>query len=157
MDYNTILKGKRILIADDEPDVLESLEEILEMCHTDTASSYAMARDCLEKNIYDGAILDIMGIQGYNLLAITSQKGIPTLMLTAHALSSDNFVKSIRQGAYAYIPKEKMSEIDFFLADILLHVPEPPGLFGKWFDRLRPFYDKKFGRNWLEYYKNFWE
>ena len=31
-------------------------------------------------------------------------------MLTAHALDPDNFVKSIKKGARAYIPKDKISE-----------------------------------------------
>ena len=31
------LKGKKILVVDDEPDVLESLEEILDDCDVDTA------------------------------------------------------------------------------------------------------------------------
>jgi len=32
MSSKDILKGKRILIVDDEPDVLESLIELLDMC-----------------------------------------------------------------------------------------------------------------------------
>jgi len=35
-------------------------------------------------------------------------------MLTAHALSPDNFAKSISGGAKAYIPKEKMTEIAIY-------------------------------------------
>ena len=47
------------------------------------------------------------------------KKGIPTLMLTAHALSPDNFAKSIAEGAKVYIPKEKMVDIAIYLSDLL--------------------------------------
>ena len=40
-------------------------------------------------------------------------------MLTSHALSPDDFGKSIAGGAKAYIPKEKMADITTFLSDIL--------------------------------------
>ena len=32
MANNSILEGKKVLIVDDEPDVLKTLEEILDMC-----------------------------------------------------------------------------------------------------------------------------
>ena len=38
-----ILKGKRVLIVDDEPDILETLSEMLEMCFTDTAPNFETA------------------------------------------------------------------------------------------------------------------
>ena len=42
------LSGKRVLAVDDEPDVVEMLEEILNTCRVDTASSYENARELLE-------------------------------------------------------------------------------------------------------------
>ena len=114
-----MLRGKMVLIVDDEPDVLGTLEEILDMCVIDTAVDFARAKELLSKKTYDAAILDIMGVQGYDLLEITTKKDIPTVMLTAHALSPDNFIKSIKKGALAYIPKDKISETAIFLEDIL--------------------------------------
>ncbi len=49
MAGDDILKSKKILVVDDEPDVLESLEEILEECDVETASSFESAKDELEK------------------------------------------------------------------------------------------------------------
>ena len=40
MDPIKLLKGKKILIVDDEPDVLDQLIELLDMCRIDTASSF---------------------------------------------------------------------------------------------------------------------
>lgn len=155
-----ILQGKRILVVDDEADVIESLEEILHMCTMDKAENFEKARDLLDQNTYDAAILDIMGVQGYDLLELTTGKKIPTLMLTAHALSPDNFVKSIKKGALAYIPKDKIAEIETFLADILEANAKGIKKIGKWFDRLEPFFEEKFGAYWKERIKEdpeFWK
>jgi DNA-binding response OmpR family regulator len=114
-----ILKGKRILIVDDEPDILETLEEILDMCLIDSAPNYETAVKFLKKNTYDAAILDIMGVRGYDLLDLANERGIPALMLTAHALSPDNLVKSLKKGAYSYVPKDRIRDVPEFLAQII--------------------------------------
>jgi len=114
-----ILDGKRILIVDDEPDILETLVEILDMCLVDSAPNFETAQKFLNKNKYDLAILDIMGVRGYELLEIANERDIPALMLTAHAVSPDNLVKSIKGGAQSYIPKDKISEIAVYITDIL--------------------------------------
>jgi DNA-binding NtrC family response regulator len=144
------LAEKRILVVDDEPDILETLREQLDGCVVDTAPGFEEARQLLDKNVYDAAILDIMGVQGYDLLAITTKKDIPTLMFTAHALSPTNLILSIRRGALAYVPKEKIRDIKIFLLDVLeAHEKGEKGL-GKWFSRLESFFEKKFGEYWKE-------
>jgi DNA-binding NtrC family response regulator len=152
-----ILEGKRILIADDEPDILETVTDLLDMCINDTAPSFETAQKFLSKNTYDAAVLDIMGVEGYQLLKITTQKGIPSLMLTAHALSPDDLVKSIKEGAYAYIPKDKIGDIDVYLADIIKTSEKGIRKQGIWFARLKQFFDKKFGPGWQEEHKEFWQ
>lgn len=152
MDNIKILKGKKLLIVDDEPDVTESLKELLGMCIIDTAAEFQTAQKLLNENNYDAAILDIMGVNGYDLLEIATKKGVPALMLTSHALSPDDFGKSIAGGAKAYIPKEKLSEIDVFLADLLKAQigDEKPG---KWMSRLKSFFETRFGKDWLKTYR----
>lgn len=151
-----ILKNKRILVVDDEPDILETLTEILDTCLVDTAPNYETARKFLEKNTYDLAILDIMGVRGYDLLDLTVEKGLPALMLTAHAVSPDNLVRSIEGGAQSYIPKDKISDIASYLKDIFEAREKGIEKQGKWFKRLEPFFDKKFGEGWKEKHKDFW-
>jgi DNA-binding response OmpR family regulator len=144
-----ILNGLRVLVVDDEPDILGSLEETLDMCLIETAGDFETARDLLETHPYDAAVLDIMGVRGYDLLEIATAKEIPTLMLTAHALSADNLVKSLKEGARGYVPKDKISEINTFLRDILQEKPKK-GRLGRWFSRLEPFFKEKFGEYWKE-------
>jgi hypothetical protein len=97
-----------------------------------------------------------MGVKGYDLLKLANEKGIPALMLTAHALSADNLVKSIKQGARSYVPKDKISEIPVYLSDILSAQEKGIEKQGKWFARLRPFFDKKFGEDWRKEHEEFW-
>ena len=152
-----ILDGKRILIVDDEPDILETLVEILDMCLVDSAPNFETAQKFLNKNRYDLAILDIMGVRGYELLEIANEKNIPALMLTAHAVSPDNLVKSIKGGARSYIPKDKISEITVYIADILKSREKEGERGTDWFEKLEPYFDKKFGEGWKEKDREFWD
>lgn len=152
-----ILKGKRILIVDDEPDILETLKDLLDMCIIDSAPNFETARKFLKKSSYDAAILDIMGVKGYDILELTGERGIPTLMLTAHALSAENLVKSIKGGAHAYLPKDLMADIGDYLAEIIQASKKRRGASRKWLDRLKPIFDRKFGPEWKAEHKEFWE
>ena len=153
----SILEGKRILIVDDEPDVLESLEQLLTMCEVETASTFEEAKEKLETKWFDIAILDIMGVDGYQLLEIANQRDIVAVMLTAHALSPEDTVKSYKEGAASYIPKEKMAEIETFLSDIVEAKNAGKSLWWRWLDRLGAYYDKKFGEEWKKTHKEFWD
>jgi DNA-binding response OmpR family regulator len=144
------LEGKRVLIVDDELDILATLEDILEACVLHKAIDFETARELLENHRYDAAILDIMGVRGYELLDLTRAKGIPALMLTAHALTADDFGRSLEKGAMAYIPKEKISEIDIYLNDILDAHDQGLGKLGKWYKRLESFFEEHFGKGWLQ-------
>ena len=119
---DSILCGKRLLAVDDETDVLDTLQDILTE-HAglilDRATDYDTGFHLLRSWTYDAVILDIMGVRGFDLLNAAVHLGFPTIMLTAHALSSDYLKQSIEMGARAYIPKEKMSEIAEFLEDVL--------------------------------------
>ena len=156
MDVEKILKGKRILIVDDEEDILDFLTELLEMCKVDRASTFEDAKALLESNYYHVAVLDIMGVRGYELLEIANKREIPALMLTAHALSQDNLKKSFKKGAAYYVPKDEISKVDVFLADILDAIDKKKNVFVKWYERLSGFCDRRFGPNWKEDDPDFW-
>lgn len=156
MDRGDILKGKKILAVDDEPDILDSLKEILDTCDVETATTFESAKDLLENGRFDAAILDIMGVRGFDLLAIATAEKIPALMLTAHGLNPDNLVGSIRLGAKSYIPKDRISEIDLYLTEILLATEKGIEKPGGWFTRLSSFFDERFGAGWKNKDKKFW-
>lgn len=142
---------------DDEPDVLETLEELLSMCDVVKATSFEEAKDSLETQYFDMAILDIMGVDGYKLLGIANKRKVMAVMLTAHAFSPEDTVKSFKQGAAYYVPKEKMSEITTYLNDILEAKEEGKSFWVRWFDRFASYYDDRFGADWAEKDKEFWD
>lgn len=150
------LKGKKILIVDDEPDILETLEELLDVCAIDSAADFTGAKKFLERETYDAAVLDIMGVRGYDLLKIATEKNIPALMLTAHALSPDNLVRSIESGAHAYVPKDKLVDIASFLVDIIAAKAAGGKGGHRWLTRLKPFFDRKFKPGWRKKDQAFW-
>ena len=151
------LKYKRILIVDDEPDVLETLEELLTMCDVVKASSFEEAKELLEAQYFDIAILDIMGVDGYELLKIANRKYVIAVMLTARALSPEDTVKSFKEGAAYYVPKEKMSDITTYLNDILEAKEQGKDFWSRWLDRFVVYYNTRFGPDWKEADKDFWK
>ena len=157
MKPEKILKGKRVLIVDDEEDILEFLTEILDMCKVDKASTYEEAKDLLDNNQYSIAVLDIMGVRGYDLLEIAKRRGIPALMLTAHAVSKENLKKSFEKGASYYVPKDEIAKIDTFVADVLEAIEQNKNVWVRWYDRLSSFCDKRFGSNWKDDDPEFWD
>lgn len=157
MASEEILKGKKILAVDDEPDILETLQEILEDCDVEEATSFDSAKELLVSKVYDAAILDIMGVRGFDLLEIAIEKKIPALMLTAHGLNPDNLVGSIKLGAKSYIPKDKLHEIDIYLKEIFLAQEKGIEKSGNWFARLSAFFDERFGHGWKNKEKKFWQ
>ncbi len=126
-DQGSALQGKTILVVDDEPDVRELLkEEILEAapdCTVNTAGSYEEGVELLTRCAYDLAILDIMGVRGFDLLemAVKRPQPIPVVILTAQAHSAESFKKAVRLGARAYFPKSKLGDMVRHLEDVVTY------------------------------------
>ncbi len=157
MDTKKVLRGKRVLVVDDEEDILQLVTELLEICKIDTASSYEQAKELLENNFYHIAVLDIMGVRGYDLLEIAKNKNIPALMLTAHALTKEDLKKSAEKGASFYVPKDEIDKLDLFIADVLEAKEKNKNVWAKWYERLSGFCDKRFGKNWRDQDQEFWD
>lgn len=149
------LKGKSILVVDDEPDILETVEEELDMCLVDKAEDFDTAIQYLTGYTYDIVILDIMGVNGFELLQSAVDRGFPTVMLTAHALTPEALKKSIKLGAVSFLPKDKIPELRTFLEDVVLGEGKP--VWEKLFDRLEGYFNKHFGPDWRERDKFFRE
>jgi len=158
MSDSNLLEGKKILVVDDEPDILDALEELLSMCDVVKASTFDQAKGFLESQNFDIAILDIMGVNGYGLLHIAKQRKVTAVMLTAHAFSPDNLVKSIKEGAVSYLPKEEITNIAVFLNDILEAQEKGKNPWEPWQNRLpSSYFEKRWGAAWQDTNKEFWE
>jgi CheY-like chemotaxis protein len=148
MDTSSILKDKVVLVVDDEPDVLDTVSDILESCMVTKAADYDTARQYLMTYTYDIVVLDIMGVNGFELLKTSVRRGFPTVMLTAYALTPESLEKSMKLGAVSFLPKEKMSQLDLFLAEVVLGGNKP--IWGKLFNALGDFFGKRFGSDWMQ-------
>lgn len=157
MEDYPLLNGKQILLVDDELDVLDTLADLLSMCDVTMASHYQAAEQYIQKDHFDLAVLDIMGVEGYALLELAVAKDVPAVMLTAHALSPDNLVKSFRGGAASYLPKEEMVNIASFLEDILEAKAQGKDPRSHWYNRMSSFFERKFGPEWQQSDETFWE
>jgi DNA-binding NtrC family response regulator len=152
------LKGKVILVADDERDVLDAVGEELDVCIVHKAADYNTGLQHILSFTYDAVILDIMGVNGFELLKAAVKRGFPTVMLTAHAVTPQALKKSMKLGAVSFLPKEKITELKEFLSD---------AVFGRgklsWirvFDKLGNYFSKRFGSDWKErdkFFKDFEE
>ncbi|MBD3309013.1 response regulator [candidate division KSB3 bacterium] len=156
-EEGSFLRGKHILAVDDEEDILETIEDILDEAQIDTARNYEQASQKIREQRYDLAILDIMGVNGLQLLDETVDRGIPTVMLTAHAINPETLMESIRKGAISYLPKETLAELDDLLNTLLgaYERGEPP-----WkllFEKLGDYFDERFGADWQDNDREFWD
>lgn len=157
MTTKDLLKGKRVLAVDDEPDILQALEDILSMCDVEKASTFEEAEHLLETRYFDIVILDIMGVDGFRLLEIARERGMVSVMLTAHALSPENVIRSYEGGASSYLPKEKMAEIPLILNEMLETLEKGKSPWSRWLNRWVSYFDEKFGPDWKNKDKEFWE
>jgi CheY-like chemotaxis protein len=158
MDSIKFLFGKRLMIADDEKDVLETLVGLLEVCKIDTASSFEEARELLERHEYDLVVLDIMGVRGFELLELAGKRGFPALMLTAHSLNEESLGRAARQGAAYFVPKDKISEIATYVSDVFKAKEANQNPWTRWLERLGGFFDVIFtGPKWREQQKDIME
>ena len=152
----SVLTGKSILAVDDETDILESIEDILDMAKVDTAMDYESASEKLKQKSYDLAILDIMGVDGLKLLEESVAKGIPTVMLTAHAVNPEALMASIRKGAISYLPKESLADLDELLHELFGAHEKGEAPWKLLFERLGDYFDERFGADWKVRDKEFW-
>ncbi len=155
-DSKSYIKGKHILAVDDEEDVLETIEDILEGAVVDRARDYDTASRKIRDHVYDLAILDIMGVNGLQLLEEAVARGIPTVMLTAHAVNPETLMSSIRKGAISYLPKEMLAELDILLNELLDARAQGKPPWRLLFEKLGKYFDERFGMDWKDKDKIFW-
>jgi CheY-like chemotaxis protein len=155
MTAESLLNKKLILVVDDEPDVLDLVAEVLDMAIIHKARSYDTAREYLLMHSYDIVVLDIMGVNGFELLKTAVTRGFPTVMLTAHALSPEALKKAIKLGAVSFLPKEAIPNLRSHLEDVVLGAGKP--VWKRLFNRIGGLFDQRFGPDWKEKDKFFKE
>ena len=155
-DAVSYISGKNILAVDDEEDILETIEDILDEAVLDLVRDYETASRKIKEKHYDLAILDIMGVNGLQLLEEAVGRGIPAVMLTAHAINPETLMESIRKGAISYLPKETLSNLDELLDDLIGAHEQGRPTWKLLFEKLGDYFSERFGADWKEKDKAFW-
>lgn len=103
--------AERILIVDDEPDMLDLLKRIIEdktNYQVDTTSDSLDVPHILEENAFDLVITDLRmpNLDGLELIDIIRKKDdqIPIIILTAYG-TIESAVEAMQKGAFSYITK----------------------------------------------------
>ena len=143
-----ILEEKRILVVDDEPDVLETVTDLLESSQIVTAGSFEDARQKIAEESFDLVLLDIMGVNGFALLEACRAAKLPAAMLTAHALNIESLNLAVRLGALSFLPKEELHRLPELVAEILDGLEQGKTHWKKLFQRLGHFFKERLGILW---------
>jgi TRAP-type C4-dicarboxylate transport system permease small subunit len=138
--------GKAVLVVDDEKDILETIRALLTGYRVETAMNFQGAAAKLKEKVYDAVILDIMGVRGLDLLKVSTEKGLPTIMLTAHAMNPAALKESMQGGAVSFVPKEKLDEIGAYVDDIVKVGRKEARV--RFYLRLGSYFDHRFGLEW---------
>ena len=155
-DDEYLLKGKHILAVDDEEDILETIVDILDESVIACARDYENASKKIKAGQWDLVILDIMGVNGLQLLEEAVDRGFPTVMLTAHAVNPKTLMASIQKGAISYLPKEKLSELDLLLNAILCAFNRNESTWELLLEKLWDYFNRRWGPGWQEQDREFW-
>ena len=139
----------------DMDDLIEIIEKETDISEIPTSLPMMPVRDVV---IFTDMLLPLfVGMdKSVNAVEEAVAKGIPAVMLTAHAINPDTLMSSIRKGAISYLPKETLADLDELLEELLAAqaAGEPP-----WkllFDKLGAYFDKHFGPDWKSENQSFW-
>ncbi len=148
MMNNDLLKNRKILAVDDEMDVLDILQEQFDPFEIVTANSYEDAERLLTEKPFDLALLDIMGVNGFALLGLCREKGVPAAMLTAHSITVDSVNRALELGAVSFLPKQELANIREHVIEIFEGLDQGRSHWRRLFDRLGPFFRDTLGLTW---------
>src|SRR6185295_7525255 len=113
------LRGGKVLVVDDDRRVCEMIADGLDGCDVETAATHDAARKKLAGGRFDVAILDIMGVSGFELLAEFGGN-VPCIMLTARALKPQDLERAVAGGAALFLPKEELAFLDEYVEKVIL-------------------------------------
>jgi DNA-binding NtrC family response regulator len=146
----TVLDSKRLLAVDDEPDVLEIIQDEFQHSTVTTARDFESALTLIKEEEFDLVILDIMGVNGFELLKACRERQMPAAMLTARSIDVESINRAIREGAVSFLPKEELQRLPELAAEILTEVAQGRTHWAKLFDRLGSFFRDRLGVTWKD-------
>jgi PAS domain S-box-containing protein len=112
------LSGLRILVVDDDPEICQSLKDLLEeeQCTVETAASGVFAMACLDRQEFDVVVSDVVmpDMDGYHLYQTVKNKmpNLPVVLMTAFNYDKDHIIKrSCLDGLQGVIFKKPVNPV----------------------------------------------
>ena len=119
----SIPNDKRILAVDDDPDLLDVLEEEILAAHPDLKVEKAVTfPQAIEKMIwvnYDAVILDITSGYGFKLLQLAQSRHLHVGLLTTYPVLPGHPRLSTQMAARAFLSKDRLGDVVSFLDKIM--------------------------------------
>lgn len=136
MTVQKILKGKKILVFNQDQDIQASLTDLLQPCKLSSASTLTHAKKLFNNLQFDLAIIDIDKKGAFKLLDIVATSNFPVVILSEHPHSSEHATNAYEKGASYYVPKEKIIKIATYLSDVLEAVQKGESPWSTWLERM---------------------
>lgn len=115
---------KKILIVENDPSVLQLLDEVLNMYNVIKASSYEEALQNIREAIVDLAIVDykLGDHDGFELIGLLREinPSLPIIMLTAYG-NKDVVIRALREGVKDFIEKPLVLKYLIEKVDLILN------------------------------------
>ena len=115
--------GKRILAVDDDPDLLEVLEEEIVAVYPDfkveKAHRFWQAVEKMTCITYDAVILDMTSGYGFKLLELAQSRHLPVGLLTTYPILPEHPRLPTQMAARAFLSKERLGDAAPFLEKIM--------------------------------------
>jgi PAS domain S-box-containing protein len=112
------LGGLRILVVDDDPEICQSLKDLLEeeQCTVETAASGVFAMEWLDRQQFDVVVSDVVmpDMDGYHLYQTVKNKmpNLPVVLMTAFNYDKDHIIKrSCLDGLQGVIFKKPVNPV----------------------------------------------
>lgn len=112
------LSGLRILVVDDDPEICQSLKDLLEeeQCAVETAASGVVAMEWLDRQKFDVVVSDVVmpDMDGYHLYQTVKNKmpNLPVVLMTAFNYDKDHIIKrSCLDGLQGVIFKKPVNPV----------------------------------------------
>jgi CheY-like chemotaxis protein len=128
-----ILEGKRILVVDNEREVLGMVAEALATSEVVTVGNVDEARPLIATESFDLAILDTVGANGCDLLKDCHANKLPAAMLTTRRIEVTTLNLALKRGAMSFFPKDELKLLPETVAELLERVEKGKTYWAKLF------------------------
>ncbi len=122
--YLQILEGKRILVVNNEREVLKMMTEALAASEVITAGNVDEARSLIAKEFFNLAILDTVTANGCDLLQDCHAYKVPAAMLTPREVEVTRVSEAMKRGARSFFPKDELHRLQETVVDLLERLEE---------------------------------